>query len=122
MMCPAPHEFCWNELLSTDVAGSAAFYTGLFGWTAEEMPSSNGTYTLFLKDGSMAGGLMATPKPGIPTHWLPYVAVTDCDAATAKAVSLGAEVCAPPMDISIGRISVVKDPQGAVLGLFAAAA
>ena len=66
----------------------------------------------------MAGGLMATPKPGIPPHWLPYVSVANCDESTAKAVQLGAQICAPPMDISVGRISVLKDPQGAVFGLF----
>lgn len=115
---PSPREFCWNELVSSNVAGSAAFYTKLLGWTAEEMPGSDGSYTLFMKDGTMAAGLMARPKEGIPTHWLPYVAVDDCDASTAQAVALGAEICAPPMDISVGRIAVLKDPQGAVFGLF----
>lgn len=115
---PQVGEFCWNELISTDVPASAAFYSRLFGWTTEPMPGGDGSYTLFKRGDTMTGGLMAAPAPGIPAHWLAYVMVTDCDASTAEAVGLGATVLAPPMDISVGRISVVRDPQGAVLGLY----
>lgn len=115
---PQVGEFCWNELISTDVPASTAFYSHLFGWTTEPMPGGDGSYTLFKRSGTMTAGLMAAPAPGIPAHWLAYVMVTDCDASTAEAVGLGATVLMPPTDISVGRISVVRDPQGAVMGLY----
>jgi hypothetical protein len=115
---PQIGEFCWNELITTDVAGSGAFYTKLFGWKQAPMDGVDG-YQLFMQGETMAGGMMAAPAPGIPPHWLAYVMVADCDASTAEAVGLGAKVLAPPMDIpTVGRISVLQDPQGAVFGLF----
>jgi uncharacterized protein len=59
------------------------------------------------------------PRPGIPANWLNYVSVTDIDATVAKATRLGATVCMGPMeDIGeVGRIAVIKDPQGATFGL-----
>lgn len=116
---PPVGEFCWNELVSTDAAGSAAFYSRLFGWGAETEEMAPGrTYTLSKRGGVQAGGLMAATAPGVPSHWVPYVTVTDCDASAAEAVGLGALVCVPPTDISVGRIAVLRDPQGAVFGLF----
>lgn len=116
---PPVGEFCWNELVSTDVAGSAAFYSRLFGWGTETVEMAPGAaYTLFKRGDVQAGGLMAASAPGVPSHWVPYVTVTDCDASTAEAVGLGAQVCVSPTDISVGRIAVLRDPQGAVFGLF----
>jgi predicted enzyme related to lactoylglutathione lyase len=51
--------------------------------------------------------------------WLGYVNVEDVDATTAKALELGAHVCAEPMDISgIGRFSVFTDTVGATIAVF----
>lgn len=32
-----PGKICWHELITSDTEGSKAFYSGLFGWTTEEM-------------------------------------------------------------------------------------
>jgi predicted enzyme related to lactoylglutathione lyase len=50
----------------------------------------------------------------VPTYWLVYFAVDDCDQATAKARELGGTELVPPMDVPIGRFSVLTDAQGAV--------
>jgi hypothetical protein len=116
--CPTTGEFSWNELVSTDVAAAQKFYSSLFGW--QPAPFGVGTdYTLFKQGDSMVGGLVQCPKPGIPSHWLPYVTVDDVDASAARAKSLGAHVVAEPFDVpTVGRIAVLVDPQGAAIGLF----
>ena len=58
-------------------------------------------------------------QPGMTPHWSIYYLVSDCEAATEKAKSLGAQVYVPPMTIEgAGIMSVVADPQGAVFALF----
>ena len=37
-MDTTPGTFAWNELATSDVAGSKEFYSKLFGWTAEDIP------------------------------------------------------------------------------------
>jgi predicted enzyme related to lactoylglutathione lyase len=116
--CLKPGEFSWNELLSTDVAHSQKFYTSLFGWQAEPF-GGGGDYTVFKQGDTMVGGMMKSPKPGVPTHWLAYVTVEDVDATAAKAKTLGAQVVMEPFDVpTVGRIAVLLDPQGAPIGLF----
>lgn len=114
-----PGNFCWNELLTTDVESAKKFYTGLFGWSTSAF-EGNMDYTLFKKTGVERGigGMMKVPQPGMPAQWLPYVLVEDVDASAKKVTELGGQVMAPPFDIpTIGRIAVVLDPQGACLGL-----
>lgn len=107
---------CWNELATNDAEASRAFYSGLFGWTTKVSPE----YTEWNAEGKAIGGLR-TINPGEPTppNWMPYFAVDDCDASAAQATALGGMSCVPPTDIpTVGRFSVVADPQGAVFALF----
>ena len=54
----------------------------------------------------------------LPSHWMTYFSVDDCDARAHKANQLGGKVCVPPTDIPpVGRFSVVTDPQGAVFSI-----
>ncbi len=117
METPKPGTFCWNECIIPDPNRAAGFYGSLFGWQTEAMPGG-GDYTLFKQGSGLVGGLMAPPEPGIPPHWLCYVCVEDCEAAVQRAVQLGGAVVAPPMVISVGTIAIIRDPQGAVLGLY----
>lgn len=118
--------WCWNELQTTDAQAAAAFHTRAFGFTQEAMDMGPmGTYTL-LKDrtGRMRGGIVQQ-EAGMqaPSHWLPYIEVADCDAATARAMQLGArQTLVAPMDVEmVGRFSVVMDPFGAPIGLIKSA-
>lgn len=111
---------CWNELISTDAPAAEAFYRDLFGYTTETMPMPGGPYTLFKDGEAMRGGLLQmTPEMGeMPSHWLTYVSVADCDATVARATELGASAIVPPSDIpTVGRLSVLRDPQGAVFAV-----
>jgi uncharacterized protein YndB with AHSA1/START domain/predicted enzyme related to lactoylglutathione lyase len=120
-MCGAVGEFSWNELVTQDVAGATAFYSKLFGWQAEKFgPTASGTDYMILKAGNtQVGGMMKMPMPDAPSRWLAYVTVADCDASVKQTTELGGEVCVGPMDIpTVGRIAVLRDPQGASFGVF----
>ena len=51
--------------------------------------------------------------------WLTYIAPDDIDATAAKVTELGGTVIREPWDIEgVGRLAIVQDPAGAVIGLF----
>jgi predicted enzyme related to lactoylglutathione lyase len=112
----------WNELWTTDAKAALGFYEKAFGYTHDtmDMGPQGSYYILKTADGKGRGGLMQSTMPGVPSMWLPYVHVTDCDAAAAKAQALGAKkLVVPPSDIpNVGRFAVLLDPVGTALGLF----
>jgi hypothetical protein len=114
-------DFSWTELLTRDVEGSKKFYKELLGWEMDEMPMTEGAYTVLKAGGQGVGGIMAMPPQipsQVPPHWAPYVTVNDVDAVAKKAQKLGAEALVPPTDIpSVGRFYTFRDPQGAILSV-----
>jgi len=111
-------KFVWRELTTTDMARAEAFYTELFGWRVEQTPMADGkTYPLLVGPTGHFGGLMQLE--GVPSNWLTYVEVENVDAATERAVALGAQVIVQPRDIvDVGRFSIILDPQGAAIAPF----
>jgi predicted enzyme related to lactoylglutathione lyase len=115
---------CFNELFTTNVDAAGKFYANTFGWKPEAMDmGAHGTYTLFkmAPDAGNIGGMMAMPPSmkGVPSNWITYIQVADCDASTKKVTELGGKVIVPPQDIpNIGRFSMVQDPAGATFALF----
>ena len=104
----------YSELHTTDPARARAFYGELFGWKGDEQPTPMGPYTMFT---DILAGLMAS-RDGMPIGWVPYVNVTDVSASTKRAKVLGAEVLRDCIAIQEGTFSVVRDPTGAVVGLW----
>lgn len=117
--------FLWDELMSTDAEASKLFYTEVFGWTTSEMDMGEMIYTLFERaPGNQVAGLYQKGEdmPG-PSMWVPYLATDDVDATTAKAGGLGASVVVPPMDVpTVGRMALLVDSVGALVGLYKPAA
>jgi len=111
---------CWNELMTTDAAKAKPFYMGLFGWKDETKPMGPMVYTIYKNGGANAGGMMQiSPRMGpIPSHWLVYFSVKDCDATVNKATGMGAKVTVPAQDVpGVGRFAILQDPQGAHFGV-----
>ena len=105
----------WFETLTSDVDRAAKFYSGLFGWIADEIPMPGGKYiALKLRGASVAGAMQITPKmTGMQPHWKTYFSVKDADAATREAVELGATISMTMKDIpGGGRICGITSPQG----------
>ena len=57
--------------------------------------------------------------PEMPVVWSSYVMVEDADVILAAVPGAGGQVIAPAMDImSQGRMAMIADPSGAVVGLW----
>lgn len=111
-----PGTFNWVQLMTPSGEASRAFYGELFGWTFET-DEGDGSIQVYTQGKEAAGMYEMSPEMreiGIPTHWMSYVSVASADAATARAAELGATVAMGPMDLGdVGRMSMLKDPQGA---------
>lgn len=113
--------FIWYELMTTDPKGAAAFYGAVVGWTiaAEGQPTPGGVdYRMIGRsDGGNAGGVLTLDADmlagGARPIWLGYLHVADVDAAVEAISADGGAVQMGAMDIPVGRIAMVTDPQGA---------
>ncbi len=111
---------CWYELTTNDPQKAGRFYSELLGWQTVAQPMGDFVYTLFRKEAQDKAGMfqLTEDMAGVQPFWLIYFGVDNCDAKTAKAKSLGAEVVRPPTDIpGIGRFSILADPQGAAFAM-----
>jgi uncharacterized protein len=109
---------CWNELATPDMDASAGFYSELFEWTSAPMDGAEMPYLVVKnKDGHSNGGIRPRMETE-PSYWLVYFGSDDLDADLAKVAELGGTSLAGPMDIGVGKIGVVQDPQGAVFALY----
>jgi len=111
----------WNELVTSDVEGSKAFYGAVFGWGNDSHEGGPpGGYTEWKVGGRTMGGMMAKP-PGmpaeIPSYWGVYFIVSDVDATVAKAKELGGDVFLPAFDSPQGRMAGIVDPFGAMFSV-----
>jgi predicted enzyme related to lactoylglutathione lyase len=113
--------FVHVELNSPDPVKAKVFYSKLFDWKLEEMPNPavpDNSYTL-IKVGEGTGGGIMKQIPGGPAGWLAYVAVEDVHASTKKAQSLGGQVMVDVTEVQgMGWFSFIRDPTGAILGLW----
>lgn len=121
-----PGSLVWSELTTRDTKRAESFYTSLFGWTAKHAtPGSPMEYTEFHNQGKPGVGMMAMPKQvpaQVPSYWMPYFQVADCDASTAQAKQLGANPMVGPQDIpGTGRFAILTDPQGAMFAVYTSA-
>ena len=113
--------FIWYELMTPDPAGAARFYGAVVGWTiASERDPAAGDMDYRMigrSDGGNAGGVMALGADmiagGARPIWIGYLHVPDVDAAIAAIETDGGSVRMPAMDLPVGRIAMVADPQGA---------
>jgi predicted enzyme related to lactoylglutathione lyase len=125
--------FVWNELMTTDLAGARRFYGEVFGWQSMDVspedpmqpakPGEHSSYSIWQAGEPQTGqgGAMQMEGPqfeGVPPNWLAYVAVADADATAAKVKQAGGSICAGPIEVkNVGRLYIIKDPQGAVIGI-----
>lgn len=113
----------WVELVTPDLAGAKAFYSGLFGWTFQDLHGDKTDYAVALLDGRPVGGLLQRAVPPAEHRqpsWLAFIAVRDVDAAKRTALEHGAKVVFEPKTYPRrGRQAVFADPDGAVFAVLA---
>lgn len=108
-----PEAFVWFHNNSDSPGESAKFYEKLLGWKASAGPPG---MTMFAGESGPFAGV--AQKDGGAAGWIPYVQVDDVDAATKRAVKLGAEVVKPKARGPAGEFSIVRDPGGAAVALW----
>ena len=127
-MAESPHgRFVWYEMLTVDKGPTINFYKEVVGWGTQNWEGGEQPYTMFTVGEAPVGGIMDLPEEaragGAPPHWLAYVSTPDTDATVEQAKELGGQVLMEPVSIpEVGRIAVLRDPQGVVFGVFTAEA
>lgn len=116
-----PGTWIWSSLIARDPGKEAAFYQTLFGYDVFDLEGSAGPGHLILSSDDYARAsinpLPANAGRRLP-HWVHFVRVVDAAAAAARAVTLGGRVLVEPhVDRHGGRVALVADPAGALVGL-----
>jgi hypothetical protein len=117
-------QFCWVDLVAHDSDEAVHFYRQLFDWSPRPLDTDeNWAYTLMFHDADIVAGIgqmsQQALSEGAPPLWNSYVQVRDVDAASDRAVALGARLIAAPRQVlDAGRLAFIEDPGGAPLGLW----
>ncbi|MFI5764628.1 MULTISPECIES: VOC family protein [unclassified Streptomyces] len=119
---------CWIDLMVPDQQAAIDFYADLFGWQGEIGPPETGGYSVCTLKGKPVAGIMkamnpdgSVPDPMPPTVWTTYLATDAIDATLKSVTDAGGTAVMPPMDVmDLGRMAVIADPTGAVVGLWQA--
>jgi len=114
--------FVWNELATTDVVKAKSFYADTLGWEFEEFPLPEGIYWIAKSNGKLVGGIgdinTVANYGSKLSAWFSFIEVDDVDARVEKAISAGAEIIQPAVDVpTVGRVVILRDPTGATIGL-----
>jgi uncharacterized protein len=128
----------FNGLATRDPEAAQAFYGSVFGWRTLDLGNFLAWmlpgYAEFLeqrepglrermKEGGAPAGFedvvaainpIGDDQPDTPPHWNVTFAVDDADATAKKAYELGGEILVPPFDAPWVRMTIVRDPQGAM--------
>jgi len=119
VMAMSDNRVCFWEINGTEGGKLAAFYTGVFGWQADNEPGSDyfHLHSGGNEQGGIAGGVF-TGKGKLPHHLTIYVDVDDADAYFDRALELGATPAQAPFNVEgVGRLGFFRDPDGHIIGL-----
>jgi predicted enzyme related to lactoylglutathione lyase len=114
----------WYELMTTDAAAAETFYKNVVGWTSAPSEAAPHPYTVFKRAGQVqVAGLMKTPEGmNMPPSWAMYVGVPKLEEAVAHIKRLGGSELSPVIEVpTVGRLQMMKDPQGAAFYIIQAA-
>jgi len=110
----------WMDVTSTRLDVSLDFYRQLFPWQREILNDAHSPgYSFLRSEGHVVAGAEPIPEEKGPPVWTVMVVADDADATVGQAVSRGGVVTYPVGPIlDLGRIAMVRDPQGAIIGVW----
>jgi uncharacterized protein len=116
MIKPSPSPVVHLELHSGNLARAGSFYSQVCGWRIEQVEAGHRTYHVLDWGGTLEGGMVecSTSRP----LWIPYLEISQIDAATELARRFGASVLLEPREGPAGWRSVVAVPDGGEIGFW----
>ncbi|MCA9293070.1 MAG: VOC family protein [Phycisphaerales bacterium] len=113
--CPVVHFEFWSK----DAAKCADFYKQVFDWDINFYPEMNDYHLVNAAPPGIGGGIM-TPKQGEwPAAMTMYISVDDLKTYCDKIKAAGGQIIVDNMEIpDVGWLSLFKDPDGRVIGLW----
>jgi len=112
-----PHgKICYIEIPAFDVAKSARFYTGVFGWKMRTR--GDGATAFDDATGNVSGAFVRLRRPSRRPGALVYVAVADVSKSVKSVAQHGGKIV-QPIGVDAPEITArFADPAGNVLGLY----
>jgi predicted enzyme related to lactoylglutathione lyase len=109
-------KICYIEMPATDIARSADFYKGVFGWNIRKRGDGSTSFddTVNEVSGTWVFGRPPAAKPGL----LFYIMVDSVAAAIDAVVAHGGEIVQPIGADAPEITARFRDPAGNVIGLY----
>jgi predicted enzyme related to lactoylglutathione lyase len=109
-------KICYIEMPATDIARSAEFYKGVFGWTMRKRGDGSTAFddTTSEVSGTWVLGRPPAAKPGL----LFYIMVDSVAATVDMVVTHGGEIVQPIGADAPEITARFRDPRGNVIGLY----
>ncbi len=116
-----PGKFIWFDLITPDPRTAQAFYGTVFGWSFQPVAGAS-DYTSIAAGDRLIGGVYQPAAGQTGSRWLGFVSVRDVRKATMKLGGMGFTTVLPATQVpGRGTQAVVRDPQGAIVGLMKSA-
>jgi len=118
----ATGSICWTDLTVENADSIRDFYSEVVGWQSSAIKM--GDYEDYCMNEPESGQTVAGichargANANIPPQWLVYMTVADLDQSVARCQELGGEVLNGPRSVGDGTMVVIRDPAGAVAGLY----
>ena len=109
----------WLDLFTPDPPAAGAFYADVAGYQVGQGRTNMGPPRWYLVTGSVArAGIVAQMGQGLAPAWLPYILVSDVAGTVERAQKAGGKVLVAPNPNRLnGKLAVIADPSGGVLGV-----
>ncbi len=119
---PPPGQIGWLDLTVNNAETIRDFYKQVTGWNISHVPMGDYNDFNMLPSGSdqpVAGICHAKgPNADIPPQWMIYIIVTDLDKSIEACTKFGGEIINGPRNMDGAGFCIIKDPAGAVAGLY----
>ena len=112
------------ELHSKNPKAAREFYSGVFGWTYDEVPMNGGVYVMVKNaEGQQVGGIVKKRDKAAPEAWVGYIPVKSVKRTIAKAKRRRAKIVVDYTKVpDMGAYAVLRDPRGGYFGIWEQAA
>ena len=106
-----PGKLVWADLFTSNPDAASKFYTGLLGWTAQEIGQKGSEYTIFSNNGVPVAGLSphAAGKENYPSKWIGYISVADIKTSVYLVEKNGRPGPRPAQELPRPRLSGYRD-------------